>query len=66
MERYPKEMYFRLLVGQILPEELERVLYIDPDTLIINPLTDLWEMDLQGYMFGAAVHKGITNLTTGD
>ncbi|HCT95834.1 MAG TPA: glycosyltransferase family 8 protein [Vagococcus sp.] len=65
VERYPKEMYFRLLAGQILPEELERVLYIDPDTLIINPLTNLWEMDLQGYMFGAAVHKGITNLTTG-
>jgi len=65
VERYPKEMYFRLLAGQILPIGIERVIYIDPDTLIINPLNELWSLDLDGYMLGAAVHKGLTNLTTG-
>lgn len=33
MQQYPKEMYYRLLAGQLLPEELDRVLYLDPDIL---------------------------------
>lgn len=47
-KRYPKEMYYRLLSPLILPREVERVLYLDPDMLIINPLRPLWEMDLYG------------------
>lgn len=30
-KRYPKEMYYRLLSPLILPQEVERVLYLDPD-----------------------------------
>ena len=35
-KRYPKEMYYRLLSPLILPQELDRVLYLDPDILIIR------------------------------
>lgn len=35
-KRYPKEMYYRLLSPLILPKELDRILYLDPDILIIN------------------------------
>ncbi len=62
---YPKEMYFRLLCGDILPKELKRVLYLDPDLLIINSLIPLWKLDLQGSMIAAATHTGVTNVTTG-
>ncbi|MCI1902905.1 MAG: glycosyltransferase family 8 protein [Enterococcaceae bacterium] len=62
-ERYPKEMYFRLLSGAILPKTLKKVLYLDPDILVINPLQKLWQTDLEGNMFAAAIHAGMTNLS---
>lgn len=60
--QYPQEMYYRLLAGQLLPEELERVLYLDPDTLVINPLRPLWELDLGDKLFAAAAHTGKTEI----
>lgn len=64
VKRYPKEMYYRLLCGEILPKKLKRILYLDPDILIINSLDELWDLDLEGYLLGAARHSGVTNLTT--
>lgn len=60
--QYPREMYYRLLAGQMLPDSLSRVLYLDPDILVINPLRELWETDMQGNMFAAAAHTGKTEL----
>ena len=40
--QYPKEMYYRLLAPVLLPGDLKRILYLDPDILIINPLRPLW------------------------
>ncbi len=60
--QYPREMYYRLLAGQMLPDGLSRVLYLDPDILVINPLRELWETDMQGNMFAAAAHTGKTEL----
>ena len=58
--RYPQEMYFRLLAPRLLPDALDRVLYLDPDILIINPLRPLWDLDMQGFPFAAAAHTGKT------
>lgn len=64
-KRYPKEMYYRLLSPLILPSELERVLYLDPDVLVINPLRPLWERNLNGKVFAAAAHTGLTEMANG-
>lgn len=61
-KQYPQEMYYRLLAGQLLPQEVRRVLYLDPDILVINPLAPLWKKDLQGCLFAAASHTGKTEL----
>ena len=61
-KRYPKEMYYRLLAPQMLPDGLERILYLDPDILVINPLRPLWETDISEYLFAAASHTGITDI----
>ncbi len=61
-KQYPKEMYYRLLAGELLPENISRVLYLDPDILVINPLRPLWETGLQGCIFAAAAHTGMTEL----
>lgn len=63
--RYPQEMYYRLLSPHLLPESLERVLYLDPDILVINPVRPLWELDLGEYTFAAASHTGLTDIMNG-
>ncbi|MGY3703009.1 hypothetical protein BW731_04120 [Vagococcus martis] len=35
-------MYYRLLCGDILPKTIKRVLYLDPDILVLNSLEELW------------------------
>ena len=62
-ERYPQEMYYRLLAPHVLPQELDKILYLDPDILIINPLRPLWEVNLRGNVFAAAAHTSITEAT---
>ena len=61
-KRYPQEMYYRLLAARFLPEELKRVLYLDPDTLVINSLLPLRELELDGHLFAAAAHTGKTEI----
>ena len=46
----------------MLPEGISRIIYLDPDTLVINPLRPLWETDMEGCMFAAAAHTGKTEL----
>ena len=60
--QYPQEMYYRLVAAQLLPEEMHRVIYLDPDILVITPLRPLWELDLAGNLFAAAAHTGKTAL----
>ena len=60
--QYPQEMYYRLLAAQLLPADVHRVIYLDPDILVINPLRPLWELDLAGNLFAAAAHTGKTEL----
>lgn len=57
--QYPKEMYYRLMAGTLFPDT-GRILYLDPDILVINPLRPLWEKDLSGNLFAAAAHTGKT------
>ena len=64
-KQYPQEMYYRLLTPQLLPGDVHRVLYLDPDTLVINPLRPLWETDLGSCIYAAASHKGKTELVAG-
>ena len=63
--QYPREMYYRLLAPYLLPREVKRILYLDPDILVINPLRPLWETDLGDSLFAAAAHTGRTELVSG-
>ncbi|WP_404987872.1 glycosyltransferase family 8 protein [Clostridium culturomicium] len=58
-KQYPQEMYYRLLAPQLLPETLNKVLYLDPDILILNSVRPLWDIELGDYSFAAASHSGI-------
>lgn len=63
--RYPAEMYYRLLAPHLLPGQVDRVLYLDPDILVINPIRPLWDTDLGDHLFAAAAHTGMTEFANG-
>ncbi len=57
-DRYPKEMYYRIFASKFLPEPVDRILYLDPDLVVMRPLTELYNMDMGDNFFAAASHVG--------
>ncbi|WP_426350585.1 glycosyltransferase family 8 protein [Alloiococcus sp. CFN-8] len=55
-ERYPEEMYYRLLAPMYLPKDMDRILYLDPDIVVINSLEKLYNCSFDGNLFVAASH----------
>lgn len=45
--------YARLFVGEILPTDIDKVIYLDCDMFINGNLSELWEMDLGTNVVGA-------------
>ncbi|MCY3045364.1 glycosyltransferase family 8 protein [Aerococcus urinae] len=62
-KRYPETIYYRLLAHYFLPDQLERILYLDADILCINDLVPLYETDLGDHLYGAASHAKLTKIT---
>lgn len=60
VKHFTKEMYYRLLAFQMLPESLDKILYLDPDILIINEIRTLYATDLSNHLFAAAFHDRIS------
>ncbi|MFD1067153.1 glycosyltransferase family 8 protein [Oceanobacillus locisalsi] len=59
LKHFTTEMYYRLLAFKFLPENLDRILYIDPDILVLNPVRELYDMEMEGYLYAAAYHSFI-------
>lgn len=54
--RYPLEIYYRLFAAKVLPETVEKILYLDPDIVVINSLEELYNTDFEGAYFIGATH----------
>lgn len=54
--RYPKTIYYRIFAAKFLPDTMDRVLYLDPDTVVINPLDELYNMEFNGNYYIACSH----------
>jgi len=61
---YSRAMYYRLLAAQLLPESLDRVLYLDPDILIINSIRPLYDLPMDDALYAAATHEGLTGVSS--
>lgn len=55
-KRISKETYYRLLMCEYLPEDVDRILYLDPDIVVIKPLDELYNIDFGDNIFAAAGH----------
>lgn len=49
--------YFRCLLSDLLPHDVDRVIYLDCDIVVLHDLTELWTTDLTGV--GAAAVEDI-------
>jgi lipopolysaccharide biosynthesis glycosyltransferase len=56
---FPPEAAMPLLLGELLPGDLERVLFLDADLLVLEDPTELLQLDLGGRALGAAVDGAI-------
>lgn len=45
---FTKEMYYRILAAKLLPETVERVLYLDPDLIVTDNLEEFYHMSMEG------------------
>lgn len=55
MDRIPRAMWYRILLPALLPE-LDRVLYLDADTLAVDTLAPLWDTDIDGRYVAAVTN----------
>ena len=55
-ERYPVQIYYRLVAPLLLPETIDRILYLDVDTVIINSLKTIYNIDFEENWFAACTH----------
>mgnify|MGYP000599277112 FL=1 len=51
--------YLRLLIPELVPQAVHRVIYLDTDLVVLDDIQELWEMDLQGKPVGAVPDLGI-------
>lgn len=61
---YSRAMYYRLLAADLLPAELDRILYLDPDILVIGQLRPIYDLPMHGMPYAAAIHKGLVDFST--
>lgn len=52
---FTSAMWYRIVLPELLPD-VERVLYLDVDTLALGPIAPLWEVDLDGALVGAVTN----------
>lgn len=57
-DRYPLQIYYRLAAPLLIQEEIDRILYLDGDTIILNPLDELYNQDFEGNYIAACSHTG--------
>ena len=63
VSHYTKSMYYRLLAARFLPLDIDQVLYLDPDILIVNSLHELYATNIDNYLFAAACHVTVNQVT---
>ena len=56
-DRMTRATYYRLFLTEILPDSVDKVLYIDGDCIVRRSLLPLWNTDLENYAIGAAYVK---------
>jgi len=57
--KFPREAAFPLLLAELLPESLERVLFLDADLLVMDDLSEIWEFPLDDCVVAAVTDSAV-------
>lgn len=49
---YTRHVFYRLLMPELLPQNVEKALYLDCDIIVRHSLRDLWNVDISNYAVG--------------
>lgn len=55
LQAWSKYTWYRLLLPSVLPADIDKVLYLDTDTLICGKLTDLFATDITNYAVAGVI-----------
>ncbi|MCM1387192.1 MAG: glycosyltransferase family 8 protein [Bacillus sp. (in: Bacteria)] len=58
-DKWTVEIYYRLALPELLPNDIDRILYLDVDIIVLGSLKELYDMDLQGKTIGACKDMGV-------
>lgn len=50
---YPLIIHMRMFIPYFIPEQYEKVIYMDVDMIVNGEISELWNTDLEGYTLGA-------------
>ncbi len=59
LKRYGVAATYRILIAEILPEEISRIIYLDCDIVVLDDLSTLFAIPLEGYPIAAVENLGI-------
>lgn len=50
--------YYRLALQDLLPSNIEKIIYLDSDIVVMDNIAKLWEIDLEDNFLGGALDEG--------
>jgi lipopolysaccharide biosynthesis glycosyltransferase len=54
--------YFRLMIPQFMPPDVDRAIYLDSDLILQGDIAELWNFNLGGHALGAIVDAGLSSI----
>jgi lipopolysaccharide biosynthesis glycosyltransferase len=45
-DKWPLSSYYRILLPQIVPQEIKKIIYLDVDTVVQGDLAEIWDIDI--------------------
>ena len=58
-EKYPvynkqwtNSIYYRLLAAELLPDSVDKIIYLDADIIVTRSIREMWEIDIKKYALG--------------
>ena len=53
--------YYRLIAADVLPDKLDKILYLDCDMIVNSNIKELYDYDIEKYAFGAIIDEDYLN-----
>ena len=69
-DHFTEAIFHRLLIPELLPTDLQKVIYLDCDLLVLTDISELWNIEIGDYHLLAVqdflittISKGVVNLS---